>query len=109
MNEDHLSLFIPVSEQLPKEGQEVLFLYKSKGMISQGYGYYNDEFNEWIENEAGQLRSPSHWLDLSKLTTIEKAKEAIDSTVHGVFVLASLTMSDIKDVEKIGEKYKNTL
>ena len=81
MNTEHLHLFTPVSEGLPEDSEWhfVIFVFDNKEQV--GFAM----LDTWGTNERrfwnirgafiGTEPFVTHWLDLSKLTTIERAVE----------------------------------
>lgn len=89
---EYLHLFTDVKEALPKNNQKVAFISTSKdGALYEGLGTFFEK-DQWqrqnvfigdgyhfIDNKQFPERNwkVTHWLDLSKLTTKERAVEAI--------------------------------
>ena len=78
MNTEHLRLFTPVSEGLPIDEDFKLCIYTDGFVETISLFRYKD--NEWLIATGEFYDMPSecpilHWLDLSKLTTIERAVE----------------------------------
>ncbi len=90
---ENLDLFTPVEDALPQDNSKVMFISTSKdGKLYHGFGTFFEK-DEWQRQNVfigdgyhfidGELQLPqrhwnvTHWLDLSKLTTKEKAEEAI--------------------------------
>ncbi len=108
MNEKHLSLFTPISEGLPEDKTIVMFILKKGNEIK--LGTFNKGDNFYIKPSFKMdipylLEEVLCWLDLSKLTTIEKAKEAIEKCANETYKHSN----SIEYTKDIAERYKNTL
>ncbi len=77
MNEKHLELFTKVEDGLPEKYQEYQII-DIKGNVLYGLHKGDNIFDIW--DSVMQIRyrvTATHFMDYSKLTTIEKAKEAM--------------------------------
>jgi hypothetical protein len=74
--ESHIYLFTSVIEKLPDKKDENYICILNNGWIRLCYFGHKNRFSE---NEYGNL-APTHWLDFSKLTSKERAEEAIKSS-----------------------------
>ncbi|HFV6380674.1 TPA: DUF551 domain-containing protein [Escherichia coli] len=55
--------WIPVSERMPEEGQEIIVMDVTRGKVQSGMIYQNGRFVDFNE-EYYEVKSPSHWMPL---------------------------------------------
>ena len=72
MNTEHLHLFTKVEDGLPDININLL-AFNGEEFIGRYYELFSKAFYESIDGDID--KSITHWLDLSKLTTIERAVE----------------------------------
>lgn len=80
---ENLDLFTPVEQGLPdSDGPYVVLIENGKTSFFSKY-----ESGKWVAyfNQNKMIVTPTHWLDLSKLTTKEKAvKFAYDCLIYQI-------------------------
>ncbi len=87
MNEKHIELFTPVSEGLPDHSDwiPVVFIFDKKPNLGlamlDSWGTNGTRFWNIRGKFIGEEPIVTHHLDYSKLTTIEKAKEASENSI----------------------------
>lgn len=72
---ENLDLFTPVEQGLPdSDGPYVVLIENGKTSFFSKY-----ESGKWVAyfNQNKMIVTPTHWLDLSKLTTKDVAREAV--------------------------------
>lgn len=97
MKEEHLRLFTPVSEGLPDSGASnaVIVLIGSKHRM---YGHISPISGVWLNDDYEEIYGVTHWLDLSKLTTKERAIELVRQAFSdGFFCDEDSYNEDIED------------
>jgi len=108
-NENIKHLFTPVSEGIPKGGAYFQFIWSDAYQVDVlDYGYYHIALRCWFSLLTdNRCHNVTHWLDLSKLTTKNKAMQLIK---EGYYIGAYRTPnSEYKTAKHFIDKNKDRL
>ncbi len=73
---EHLHLFTKIEEFTPTKNKGEYVAIEDKPGHYKTFAYWNGQY--WVSLEHKNVCYPTHVLDLSKLTTKERARECID-------------------------------
>lgn len=109
-----LHLFTDVKDSLPEANTQVTFRFifpeTPKEYLISGT-FHNGEFGDYVEDascEIYEIEHATHWLDLSKLTTKEKAIEALEDLENNER-FSTMPSADVVITEKGKEIFKSSL
>lgn len=106
---EHLELFTPIEQWEPKQGTYtciamntvILLNYCKKNHFEKEFSFYNIGFQK--------INSVTHVLDLSKLTTKEKAKEKMEECIDTIsdYVVEFADSSHEERIKALKEVFDN--
>jgi hypothetical protein len=111
---EHLHLFTKISEAEIIEGKLYQVIYKYKGKEFEGIAQKQSWMGHsaWIitnQTFIGDQPEVTHVLDLSKLTTKERAVEVFENMIYEGDCIYTCPSADVAPIEGFSEKMKSKL